>query len=151
MSYKLIHFVFCFKSRRAKPTDFCAWLEEEVRKLCIKYGGAPQAVSIHDQNHIHILVDLPPKISESDFMRNVKSRSAYLARRDYQHCGPLWQKRFLFRSVGQSGTAATRKYINRFVREDASRPHSFTSHVIQAWSSNTGWQASPQEDSTWPF
>ena len=77
------HLVLVTKYRRkCINSDILKRLEEIVRELCkkwdsklIEFNGEP--------DHIHLLIELNPKIAPSVFVNNLKTVSSRLVRRDF--------------------------------------------------------------------
>lgn len=91
-------------------------LENIMPELVQQFGGECLACAIHDDDHIHIVVNLPSSIALDDFMRDLKSASGRIANRQRGTSGsPFWQKRFMARTVNQSTSDQRRviEYVNR--------------------------------------
>ena len=106
----LYHVVFSTKDRapllikQIRPELF-AYLGALVKEL----KGIPLIInSVND--HIHMLICLPPSVSPSDAMRFIKSNSSrWMSERTGADFG--WQKGFGIFSVSRSGVQAVMEYI----------------------------------------
>ena len=78
----LAHLVFVVKYRRSVISE-SVWSS-------IKYGFSLATKRLdfeilegnHDKNHVHLIVDYPPKISVSNLANALKGNSSYVVRRD---------------------------------------------------------------------
>lgn len=106
----LYHIVFGTKDR--KPLISASWEKELYRYLAgiiQNYGGAPIEIGgIID--HVHILARLEPKISFSDFMRELKAGSSRWIRQNYEPKFS-WPRRYGAFTVSESASSTVRKYI----------------------------------------
>ena len=106
----LHHIVFSTKNRApliAKPIrpELFAYLGALVKEL----KGIPLIINGTD-DHIHMLISLPPTVSPSDAMRFIKSNSSrWMSERTKIDFG--WQKGFGIFSVSRSGVSAVMEYI----------------------------------------
>lgn len=106
----LYHVVFSTKDRASlmakqiRPELF-AYLGALVKEL----DGIPLIINGVD-DHIHLLISLPPAVSPSDAMRFIKSNSSrWLSEKTGSDFG--WQKGFGIFSVSRSGANAVVDYI----------------------------------------
>jgi putative transposase len=106
----LYHIVFATKERAPLITNelhprLHAYLGGTVRGL----GGLP--IEINGVNdHVHLLVKLPPTISVSEFIGKLKSSSSAWARGETR--GRFgWQSRFAAFTVSESQVERVRRYI----------------------------------------
>ena len=106
----LYHIVFATKERSPLITNelrprLHAYLGGTVRGL----GGLPIEINgIND--HVHVLVRLPPTIALSEFMSKLKSVSSGWAKRQTREKF-AWQSRFRAFTVSESQVVRVRHYI----------------------------------------
>jgi putative transposase len=93
---------------------------EQMKGLLIEFNG--------EENHIHLLVDIPPQVAVSAFVGKIKGKSSYVLRRDHmdriRHA--LWGEHFWSPSYccvtcGGAALEDIQKYI-----EEQNRPPSAT-------------------------
>src|SRR5215211_1302039 len=64
-------------------------IREIVRQVCAELGV--EIVSgVLSKDHVHMFVQIPPRLSVSDFVRRVKGRSSYKAQMEF----PALRKRY---------------------------------------------------------
>lgn len=108
------HFIFAFKYRKTAQEDIAQYIKRNVPLWTARYKGTLIAYDLHENNHLHLLVELPAYMSPADFMRRFKGYSGHTVNKAFHRSGPLWQKRYLARTVGTGGTKQVSTYINRF-------------------------------------
>lgn len=96
VSRLLVHLVFVVKYRRAVISE-TVWES-------LKYGFSLAAKRLdlslvelnHDRNHVHIVVEYPPKVSISEMANGLKGNSSFVVRRDRRQelAGKLWGSAF---------------------------------------------------------
>lgn len=108
-----LHVVFGTKNRERTLHD--ALMDE----LFAYIGGIArnrEAVLLHAggvEDHIHLLVGVPPKIALSDLLRDLKANSSRWLKDEKQVPGFGWQDGYSVFSVSPSKIAATREYLDR--------------------------------------
>jgi REP element-mobilizing transposase RayT len=109
-----MHGVFSTKDRagligdeiKAELHAYLGGLIKELKGKPIKIGGT--------EDHVHILVSLPPTVSTSDAMRFIKANSSKWVSEKFKR--PFeWQKGYGAFSVSRSGMDAVAKYIENQV------------------------------------
>ena len=103
------HIVFATNGRRRflRP-PLVTTVHESIRKTCRDYG-----VSLIEMNgtedHIHLLLNIPPKYAIANIVRAVKSNASILLNEQ----GHLfaWQPGYSAFSVSESGVVAVKAYI----------------------------------------
>ena len=124
MSYTnlLYHIVFGTKGRlplitKEGKADFYKYLGGTIRGLG---GTAFEINGIED--HVHLLVKIPPTIAVSDFLRDLKSNSSKKAK---ELINPKfgWQRRFGAFTVSESQFDAVRNYIR--IQEEHHKKYDF--------------------------
>jgi len=119
------HLVFVTKYRKAAFTNtMLTSLEGYLRKVCedfecelVEFNG--------EKDHVHLLVNYPPKISVSKLVNALKGASSRRLRNEYASSlkkvywnGVLWSPSYFAGSVGGAPISVLRQYI-----EQQSRPH----------------------------
>ncbi len=99
----------------------------EVMKGVI-YDGMPEVKMLevnHDEDHIHILLSIPPKIRISDVVRRIKSTTGRLLKKKYEYMRKaywgidgIWSDGYFVSTVGLN-EEVIRKYIERQGEEDS--------------------------------
>lgn len=123
----LIHLVFATKYRRAIPVAIRHWLQAEIRAVMVVYLKIDPIAIGFDVNHVHVLFDLPADRSLEEVARRVKASSSKHARKKFPqlldiHPAALWQRRYIYQSLGGMTQSATTDYINRqqaFAKENS--------------------------------
>jgi REP element-mobilizing transposase RayT len=103
------HIVFSTKGRRRSlHPPILTIVEESIRKTCRDYG-----VTILEMNgtldHLHLLLNIPPKHAVSNIVRAIKGNSSIMLN-DGGHLF-AWQAGYSAFSVSESNVAAVRLYI----------------------------------------
>ena len=62
---------------------------EIIRRVCAE-NGVDIISGVVSNDHVHLFISMPPKISMSDLMRKVKGRSSFLIQREF----PALKKRY---------------------------------------------------------
>lgn len=112
-TYSLLLYHIVFSTRERRPTitpslepDLHAYLGGIVREI----GGRPLAVGgIAD--HVHLLVQLPPRIAPADAARVVKTNSSKWVHEERHEPGFRWQDGYAAFSVSESGRDRVTRYI----------------------------------------
>lgn len=98
-----------------------AVFREQVREIANKYGFTVAYMEIGKDDHVHMLVSAPPKLSVTNIMRWLKGITAYQL---FRQCPELqtnyWKKRgrhlwspsYYVESVGAVNQQAVAKYID---------------------------------------
>lgn len=118
-TYKLgYHIIWCPKFRNAV---LGGEVEIELKKIlaetCGEYGWDLMEVEVME-DHVHILISIPPTIALVDAARTLKSISAVylfsqfpdLKKRKFWGTG-LWSRGTYYGSVGEANEATVRRYI----------------------------------------
>ena len=119
-----VHLVFVTKYRRKVLTDT---VHETLRDLCAKVCEDFEAVLIEahgEDDHVHLLIEYPPKVALSTLVNSLKGVSSRrlrqlhpeLAQRYYQ--GVLWSPSYFAASCGGAPLSIIRQYIE----EQQARP-----------------------------
>lgn len=111
------HMIWCPKYRRPylKPRD--------VKKVCegvLRLVALQNEFVIHElkilSDHIHLFIEIPPRISVSKAFQLLKGVSARVLKRNYRYLQKfknVWSKGKFFRSVGNVSKDVVENYIKK--------------------------------------
>ncbi|MGW6916984.1 IS200/IS605 family transposase [Kitasatospora sp. NPDC054939] len=113
-----VHLVFVTKYRRGVFTDaMLTRCEEIMRKVCTDFEAELKEFN-GERDHVHLLVEYPPKVAVSGLVNSLKGVSARLLRREYTSTmnvavvhGHLWSPSYFAASCGGAPLAIIREYI----------------------------------------
>jgi putative transposase len=119
-----VHLVFVTKYRRGVLTDELLTLCEEVmRNVCLDFEATLVEFN-GEHDHVHLLIEYPPKVAISKMVNSLKGVSARKLRDEYrywinQHSmnGHLWSPSYFAASCGGAPLRVVKQYI-----EDQRRP-----------------------------
>ena len=118
----LVHCVFSTKGRRATITPelrdrlwaFLGGIAREHRLAALAIGGT--------ENHVHLLLDVPATITLAKAVQHLKGGSSKWVHDAFPACRQFaWQEGYGAFSIGVSGVAATRRYIETQTTHHARR------------------------------
>ena len=106
-------------------------LEEIARATAEKWGCAVQECN-GEADHLHLLLDLTPRVAPSAFVNNLKTVTSRLIRKEYAtHLAKyywgkpaFWSRSYCILSVGGAPLSVLKQYIEQ---QDAPQYHRFTS------------------------
>ena len=113
-----VHLVFVTKFRRRVFTrEILAYTREIFKSVCNDFGA--ELVEFEGENdHVHLLVNYPPKVSVSKLVNSLKGVSARLLRKKSYptivKClwgGSLWSPSYFAGSCGGAPISIIRQYI----------------------------------------
>lgn len=118
-----IHIVFCTKYRRPVLTDGVdERLKEIIAEVCEENEVELIALEVMPE-HVHLFVDIPPKLSISTLLSFVKGKASRLLRQEFPRLKSrlpcLWTGSFFCSSVGGAPVETVKRYIEeqqRYVR-----------------------------------
>lgn len=122
-----VHLVFVTKYRRGVFDDeMLNTCEETMRKVCGDFGA--ELVEFNgEKDHVHLLVNYPPKVPVSGLVNSLKGVSARILRRDFTgRCnralmhGHLWSPSYFAASCGGAPLSVIRQYIENQQRPSGS-------------------------------
>lgn len=126
------HIVWCTKYRRKVFKDgIDADLKTILREIASENGYSIPHMEVGLDDHIHLLVSAPPKISVSSIVKQLKGTSSLrlfamhpeLKSRYWKRKGErsLWSPSYFVESIGTTNEDAVAKYIDgqRFKERDA--------------------------------
>jgi putative transposase len=114
------HLVFVTKFRHKVFTDrHLTRLEEIMRELCTDFE-CELAEFNGETNHVHLLVNFPPKVALSRLVNSLKGVSSRRLRqefpdlvRHYYRANKLWSGSYFAGSVGGAPLTVLRQYIEQ--------------------------------------
>lgn len=118
------HLVFVTKYRHEVFADRHLWrMEEVMRAVCADFES--ELVEFNGEvDHVHLLVDFPPKVAVSKLVNSLKGVSSRRLRqefpeleRHYWRAKRLWSGSYFAGSVGGAPISVLRRYI-----QDQKRP-----------------------------
>ena len=124
--YIRYHLVIATKYRRKILKDCFG---EYLRKLVVGIGRQIPEIEIveinMDKDHIHMLLSIPPKLSISEVVKEIKAKTGLYMRRKFSFLdkvywgkGGIWSRGYFVSTVGIS-EATIRKYIEMQGKEDS--------------------------------
>ena len=92
-------------------------VENCIRALSDRLGAAVVELNVQE-DHIHLLVMIPPKVSISDFMGTVKGRSAIRVLNKFKHLKkkPYWGNHFWARGYCVDTVGLDAEKIRKYVK-----------------------------------
>lgn len=108
----------CVTRYRRKVFDDAAigWMQAHCAKVCATMGAQLLALD-GEQDHIHLLIEYPPKLSVSVLVNALKGTASRLLRRDrpdiaarYWH-GVLWSPSYFVVSAGGAPLGKIKEYV----------------------------------------
>ena len=114
-----VHLV-CVTKYRRKVFDIAAldWLREHFSKVCEQMGAKLLACD-GEADHVHLLVEYPPKHSVSVLVNALKGTSSRLLRKErpdiaVRYCdGVLWSPSYFAASTGGATLGTVRRYVEQ--------------------------------------
>lgn len=114
-----VHLVFVTKYRRGVLDEAAgAFLRDVFAKVCADFGATLRACDGED-DHVHLLVDYPPKVAVSvlvNSLKGVSSRRLRQARPDIARRywkGMLWSPSYFAASCGGAPPSTIRRYVEQ--------------------------------------
>ncbi|MBQ0905332.1 IS200/IS605 family transposase [Micromonospora sp. U21] len=113
-----VHLVFVTKYRRGVLNDaMLTHCEQVMRNVCADLGAALREFNGED-DHVHLLVHYPPKLSISTLVNRLKGVSAHYLRKEFagrinRHImhGHLWSPSYFAASCGGTPLEVIKEYI----------------------------------------
>jgi putative transposase len=126
-AYRLEYHVVwvCKYRRRILKPGVSAYLHKVLLKLCRSMPGVTIETIGFYQNHLHMVMAIPPKYAISDVMGRLKSQSAAALRKKFEWLAKvywkeniIWSPGYFVSSVGvDEGTI--RRYVERQGQKDS--------------------------------
>ena len=109
------YLIFTTKYRRkVLKEQHVECLRSAIESACEKLGCAPIEMD-GGRDHIHILIQYPPKLSISTLVNSLKTTSSRRLHQEYPHLRSsgqaLWSRSYLASSIGGAPIEVLRKYI----------------------------------------
>lgn len=114
------HLVFVTKYRRGVfRQEHMAALERILRSVCEDFGG--ELVEFNGEtDHVHLLVNYPPKVALSALVNSLKGVSSRMMRKEFgdfhpwlKRRGVLWSPSYFAASCGGAPIEILRQYIEQ--------------------------------------
>ncbi|MGW8989711.1 IS200/IS605 family transposase [Streptomyces zhihengii] len=118
VSHLHVHLVFVTKYRRGAMTDaMLTRCEEVMREVCADFEAELKQFNGED-DHVHLLVQYPPKVQLSKLVNSLKGVSARMLRKEYDsHVrrylwgGRFWSGSYFAGSCGGAPLTVVAQYI----------------------------------------
>jgi putative transposase len=115
-----VHLVFITKYRRGVLNDdMLTVCETAMRKVCADFDAQLKEFN-GEHDHVHLLVNYPPKVSVSTLVNSLKGVSARILRRDFTGRinraimrGHFWSPSYFAASCGGAPLTVIRQYIEQ--------------------------------------
>ena len=114
-----VHLVFVTKYRKAVfDASHYATLRELFSKICQDFSAEIVAVD-GEANHVHLLVNYPPKIAISNLVNSLKGVSSRLLKKQHPELakiywkGALWSPSYFAASCGGAPLDLIKQYIEQ--------------------------------------
>lgn len=111
-----VHLVFVTKYRRGVLTDdMIGYLAGVFRKVCEDFGAALVECNGED-DHVHLLIEYPPKVAVSALVNSLKGVSARRLRQRYRvrtHREHRWSPSYFAASCGGAPLSIIRQYVEQ--------------------------------------
>lgn len=119
VSKLVVHLVCVTKYRRQVFDDAAiAWLQQHCIKVCTTMGATLIALD-GEADHMHMLIEYPPKLSISVLVNALKGTSSRLLRKERPdiakryHKGVLWSPSYFAASAGGAPLEHVRRYVEQ--------------------------------------
>jgi putative transposase len=124
----LTHVIFGTKDRMPLiPSEFKSQLHAYMGGIVREHGGKAYVIN-GTNDHVHLLVNLPPAVSLSDAVRVIKTNSSRWMKEQKSASKFGWQPGYAAFSVSQSNVKAVAAYIER--QEEHHRKISFHDEYV---------------------
>jgi len=111
-----VHLVFVTKYRRGVLTgDMIGYLDGVFRKVCDDFGAVLAEFNGED-DHVHLLIEYPPKVPVASLVNSLKGVSARRLRQRHRvrtHRGHLWSPSYFAASCGEAPLSVIRQYVEQ--------------------------------------
>jgi putative transposase len=112
-----VHLVFVTKYRHCVLSEeIYDRMKEIFKKVCEEFEAELQEVN-GEKDHVHLLVNYPPKVSISKLVNSLKGVSSRRIRREFPELekwywkGTLWSPSYFASSCGGTSLDVVKKYI----------------------------------------
>ena len=115
-----VHSAFVTRYRRGVlDDDMLGFCERVMRKVCDDFGAVLREFN-GEHDHVHLLVEYPPKVSVSALVNSLKGVSARMLRSEYtgrvnrvRVNGHFWSPSYFAASCGGAPLSIIRQYIEQ--------------------------------------
>ena len=114
------HIVWCVKYRRKiLSTDVETYLKDVLCSIGKETGFNVAMAEAGEQDHVHVFVDAPPKMSISFIVKHLKGTSAIRLFKRFPHLrnnlwkNTLWNGSYFVETIGSTSEDNVRRYIER--------------------------------------
>jgi putative transposase len=115
-----VHLVFVTRYRRGVfDDDMLRLCENVMRKVCADFEASLREFN-READHVHLLVNYPPKVSVSALVHSLKGVSARMLRSQYtgrvnqaRMNGHFWSPSYLAASCGGAPLSIIKQYIEQ--------------------------------------
>lgn len=112
------HLVLVTKYRRKVINEtLYKYLLELTKKLCEKWDVELLEIN-HDEDHIHLMLEIPPQVQISKFVNNYKTVTSRLMRKDLKEYldnfywkDNFWNRSYMILSCGGAPIEVIKEYI----------------------------------------
>jgi len=111
-----VHLVFVLKYRRARlDADAIARLRGHFDRVCVDFGAEMKECD-GERDHVHLLVEYPPKVSVAKLVNSLKGVSSRMLLKERPDLRPwtnkgLWSPSYFAASCGGAPIETVRQYI----------------------------------------
>lgn len=112
------HIVWCVKYRKPILTpEITSYLKEILNDVAKDKGFLLHECEVGDQDHVHIFVSAPPKISPSyivKMMKGISGRKLFIKYPDIAtklYNGTIWNHSSFIETIGSTNSENIKKYI----------------------------------------
>lgn len=112
------HIVWCVKYRKEILTDDIAnELTDKLKEIANKKGFILHECAVGDNNHIHVFVSAPPKISPSyivKMLKGISGRYLFMKHPDIAtklYNGTIWNHSYYIETIGSTSEENIKRYI----------------------------------------
>ena len=124
-AYRLEYHVVwvCKYRRRVLKLGVCTYLSKVLHKLCRSTPGVTIQAIGFDQDHLHMVMVIPPKYAIADVMGTMKSQSAGALRKAFDFLDKVYWKENVVWSPGYfvSSVGVDERVIRRYVEKQGHR------------------------------
>jgi len=109
------HFVWCPKYRRPiLVDDIVSCLEKLIHEKVKELGGSVIALEIQP-DHVHLFVEMPPKLSPAQIAYRIKGYTSHVLRRRFpklkSRLPSLWSRSYYVGTLGEVSEEVVKRYI----------------------------------------
>jgi len=112
-SYYKLYYHIIWGTKRRLPLitpDIELLINDYLPKKIIEYEGLQLAINMVE-DHIHLLVSIPPKISIAEFVHNIKGNTTYYINTNQGEQSFYWQSGYGVLSLSARGIPFVKEYI----------------------------------------